>query len=533
MTLIANLAGPAAGGAVNSSAVNCSTSSSEDDRAVPLLSFASALLHRPWTRPGFWSLRRSLEMITVGWVFGAVWLTATGGAPLTLMAKHLGATKFQFGLLSALPFLASLVSLPASLLIERTGERKRIFLWALYLQRLMWVLIALCPLYMVSRYGMVTAGRAMGLVMVLMLIMHAAGSAGGPAWVSWMAEVVPERVRGKFFSRRRQWGIVSSIPAALLVGWLMDRAVGGSCAGHGQSLLVLRCCAILFMCAAVFGLVDIHCFQHLPHAPKTPQKGGRLLKSLAEPVRDRRFMLFGAFVGVLTFTVSFVNPFATLYLIDKVKVDNTHIQIVLVVGPMLAQLLILPVWGRMADRVGRKPILILAASGMVPVGLGWCFLTSGNPWLGYVLSALGVAMWTGVDVANFNFVIDASGASRSGGGTGYVAVNSVIINVAGCLGGLASGLIAERLAGWSWQPWAGAKVLTFYDVLFALSGVMRLAALLVFLPFIHEPSARGTREALRFMGAMIFQGGQQLVLTIARAVKPPREPRWERKLKPV
>jgi MFS family permease len=512
MTLIANLAESA----VASGAVNRSTSSSEGEQAVPLLSFASVLLRRPWTRPGFWSLRQSLEMVTVGWVFGAVWLTATGGAPLTLMAKHLGATKFQFGLLAALPFLASLMSLPASLLIERTGERKRIFLWALYLQRLMWVLIALCPLYMVSRYGMLTARRAMGLVMVLMLIMHAAGSTGGPAWVSWMAEVVPERVRGKFFSRRRQWGIVSSIPAALLVGWLMDRAVGCSCAGHGQSLLVLRWCAILFLCAAVFGLVDIHCFQHLPHAPKPPQRGGRLLKSLAEPGRDRRFLLFGAFVGVLTFTVSFVNPFATLYLIDKVKVDNTHVQLVLVVGPMLAQLLILPVWGRMADRVGRKPILILAASGMVPVGLGWCFLSSGNPWLGYLLSALGVALWTGVDVANFNFVIDASGASRSGGGSGYVAVNSVIINIAGCLGGLASGLIAERLTGWTWQPWAGGKVLSFYDVLFALSSAMRLAAVLVFLPLIREPAALGAIDALRYMAGMLMHDGRRFAGGLVR-----------------
>src|SRR5206468_10914357 len=67
--------------------------------------------------------RRALSLVTVAWVFGSVWATATGGAPLTQFAQSLGASAFQFGLLSALPFIASLVSMPASALIERTGQR--------------------------------------------------------------------------------------------------------------------------------------------------------------------------------------------------------------------------------------------------------------------------------------------------------------------------------------------------------------------------------------------------------------------------
>src|SRR3954453_5572371 len=75
------------------------------------------------------NLRRTLGLVTLAWVFGSVWATATGGAPLTLFAHSLGATEFQFGLLSALPFVASLIQMPASALIERTGRRRCIFLW--------------------------------------------------------------------------------------------------------------------------------------------------------------------------------------------------------------------------------------------------------------------------------------------------------------------------------------------------------------------------------------------------------------------
>src|SRR5258708_23601021 len=74
------------------------------------------------------ALRRSLGLITLGWVFGAVWFTATSGAPLTLFAQSLHASPFQFGVLTALPFIASLASLPASFLIDATGKHPRIFL---------------------------------------------------------------------------------------------------------------------------------------------------------------------------------------------------------------------------------------------------------------------------------------------------------------------------------------------------------------------------------------------------------------------
>ena len=223
-------------------------------------------------------------------------------------------------------------------------------------------------------------------------------------------------------------------------------------------------------------------------------------------------------MGTLTFAVSFMGQFVTLYLIEKVHVDGTGTQMMLLVAPMLAQLVVLPAWGKAADRMGKKPLLVVAALGLVPVGLGWCFVTEGNPWLGYFMSAGGAALWTGVEIANFNLVLEMSGSDPKKGGSSYVAVNSVIINVAGCLGGFAAGFIADGLKDWTWQPLAAGKIFTFYDVLFALSGVLRLAAVVVFLPFVHEPAARGTTEALRFMCANIYNNLHHALLQPIRCI---------------
>src|SRR5437764_7434810 len=94
-------------------------------------------------------LRRAMSLVTLSWVFGSVWATAIGGAPFSLFARDLHASEFQIGILAALPFLASLVSMPASLITERTGARKKIFLSGLYTQRLLWLPIALLPLWMI------------------------------------------------------------------------------------------------------------------------------------------------------------------------------------------------------------------------------------------------------------------------------------------------------------------------------------------------------------------------------------------------
>ena len=64
-------------------------------------------------------LRKAMSLVPLAWVFGSAWAAATSGAALTRFAQGLGASEFQFGLLAALPFVASLLSMPAGLYTSR------------------------------------------------------------------------------------------------------------------------------------------------------------------------------------------------------------------------------------------------------------------------------------------------------------------------------------------------------------------------------------------------------------------------------
>jgi MFS family permease len=450
-------------------------------------------------------LRRTMQLVTLGWFFGAIWFYATAGTALTNYAKALGASNFQFGILAALPYLATLLNLPATLLIEATGRRKLIFLLGLYGQRLMWVPLALLPMWL-WRSGGITATWAVPLFMALFFTQYASWAVGGPAWNGWMADIVLPGVRGTYFSRRRQWGLASGMAGALAAGWALDRFAAGR-----SDETVLLCCAVIFIVASLFGTLDIVMFQWVPEVHTPGKKGDDLFRAWREPLHNRSFLCFVGFMATVTCAISFMGQFATLFVLKQLGSSgggggaNTSTQVMLIVTPAMAQLAMSSVWGKACDRHGKRPLLVLAGLGLVPVAISWVFVARDTIWLGYLLSVLGGALWAGIDVANFNIILEFAGTSSktTRGGSAYVGVSSVACSLAGCFGGFAAGAIAGQLHDLHWQAPVFGEV-TFFHVLFAGSALLRLLAVVIFLPFLHEPAARPSAEALRYMTSNIY-----------------------------
>ena len=405
-------------------------------------SFLSAPASDERTAP---PLRRVLGTVSLAWVFGSVYAMTTTSQAITVFAGKLGASNFQFGLLTAIPFIAALLSVPGAVLSECIGRCKPVFLSAFYVQRSMWFLIALAPVWMLTHPNVLPATCALPCFLCLLFAAHASGSVGVPSYLSWMGDVVPSRIKGNYFARRRQLGNLTALPAAVFVGWLLDRQTGSS------TLAVLTTCAILFGCSAVCGLTDIHLFQFVPPTPRPAKRFSDVIGAFSQPLRDKAFLRFSFVIGWLTFAINLFGQFATLYLIEQAGASNLSAQLILVAAPMAAQLLVFRAWGKAADRIGKRPLIVAASIGLIPVSIGWCFVGPSTLWLAYILSAVTAALWAAIEVVNLNLVLEASNDSRAAGGC-YAAVNTVIVNVAGCVGGLAAGFIAQALGQWHWQP---------------------------------------------------------------------------------
>lgn len=451
----------------------------------------------PVTKPdpdGEGGLRWILRRAFVAWWFGAAWMSLTSGATLTRFAQQAGLGEFGFGLLAALPFVAAFAQLPASLFIERYGHRKHVFLWFNLVHRSLWFVIALIP-------WLFPKGMLPFALVSLMGLSAITSQVTAPAWISWIADLVPARIRGRYSSRRSQAGQVVSLFMVIVAGVALDwaEAISGVALGRMMSLLLAV--------GSILGIVDILFFLNIPDRSAHAANADMQLRELIlHPLRNRSFRHFIGFTATLAFATGYVGQFMWLYLFDVLKVSNMQANLLLVTGPVLASLVGLPFWGRMIDRLGRKPVAIIAGIGVVPGAAVWLLVSPGQIFPGYLGVLFCAFVWPAIDLANYNILLGLV-ERRSGFGqnTAYVAVNSLVIAVAGVLSGLFGGLVAKWLSGW--HGCLLGLPLTYHGVLFLLSGLFRLMAL-PWLRGIEDPRAFSARDAMRYIAADMYSNIQ-------------------------
>lgn len=481
------------------------------------------------------ALRRQLGWVVIAWVFGSLWMFTITGAAMTQFARGLGLPDWGFGLLAALPFIGTLFQLPASFLQERFGRRKAWFLVTLSTSRVLWIAVALIPWLLPAAWG-----QARWAVMLMLIgLSWISAQMGSPAFMSWYSDLVPRRVRGRYTAMRNTVTMPLTLLATLGVGWWLWSAEQSSETSASDTLLIIA--SLIVGLAGLMGTLDIFCF--IPVQDPKPSRGHRntrLGSLLAAPLKDRNFRRYLAYNFTLMLGLGFLGQYVWLFAFDGAGLSALQANLMLVAVPMLLRSAAYPAWGRLVDRLGKKPVMLIAGGLFVFGPMGWFLVTPELIWPGYLLTCLSPLAWPGLEIANFNFMLGLA-ETRKGqrGGTAFVAVNSIVVGIGGTLSGLLGGFIAASIPDFHFEwvldvPWllgfeAGAAVVvTYHGVLFAISMGLRAAAL-VWAATLHEPRATGTREALRYVTAALYSNLRQGVLMPTRVVG--RASRWSYRLR--
>lgn len=399
---------------------------------------------------------------------GVAWSVneALGAYYVAPFAIALGASEAQIGLLTSVPNLAANLSQLATPRLMEGRSRKKLVTEFVLLQALMWL-----PMSTLAMLAFLTGIRGIYLPFAVMVFYAAyltLGALNGPAWASWIGDLVPEEERGSFFGRRNRIIGFANLISFMIAGIFLDfsRRLG----------VVFLGFSLLFLGAMIARMISRY-FLLKHHEPEFEEKEEYhfgffefLRKIWKRERRPNRFGRFALYTALMAFATNIAAPFFAVYMLRDLKFSYiTYVAIVL--SSSSVRLLSMVWWGRFSDRYGRLQTLRIGGLLIPWVPILWLLTT--NPVHLSIIEMFGGFAWAAFDLASFTFVYDIVSRERRGICFSYFNVlNGVGIFTGATLGGL----LATRLS------------LGFGPILsvFLLSGILRLAVSLLLLPHLSE-----------------------------------------------
>lgn len=420
----------------------------------------------------------TMRLLILGVMGGVIWGNITTGVAFTGFIKELGASDFLYGLVMALPPLANAFQFLASYLLERSGARKKMFLITGLIQRSVWLPFGLIPFFI----PMQAAGLRVWMAVLMVMVSSAMGPFMNVSFFSICNDVIPLRTRGRYFAVRSRISTMVGLAAGLLVGVLLDKMPGFS--GY----------AVAFTLASVTGLMDVisFFFMRLPPSKPAPAQTG-LLRMMRVALSDRRYIRTVLGMTAWMFSVQLCAPYFNVFMRTDMGLNNFQMILVSQIISNLFLVLMVSRWGAALDQYGNKPTLRVAAFLTSFSPILWVFVGEGMMPLALLANALSGATYVAIDLGAQNlFMGQARGENKSM----YFAVYFFFTQLAGlALGSTVGGWLLDnllcRVEVYHWVL-LGTRV-TRYNLLFALSGVLRLVVVLTLLGRIDEENAQSER----------------------------------------
>ncbi|MCY3659485.1 MAG: MFS transporter [Caldilineaceae bacterium] len=366
-----------------------------------------------------------------------------GGGFLTAYTLLLGANVFQVGFVGAAPFIFQPLQLAYVPVTDYLRRRKLLTLLPWILVTLLWIPAALLP------FSGLTASRQVSVLMVIVSVQGVLRPLIAVNWQSWLRDLIPGRLMGAVFSRRLAYGTIAAIglglSASLFVDyWRTTRDVDAQIQGY--TLVFLSCVAVL-------GFLSPWCMARIPERRSQPGvlSGRSRWTGLGTPVQDREYRPILWFLFMRNFYTALAAPFFVVYMLEKLAFPLS-----LVIGfgtlSQAANVSILSVWGKYADRFGAKVVMMASGSLMLLLLPLWSLVSSVNQGgvgaglpvyllIGFCMVLQGLAT-AGTNVASGIMTMKRAGHQRT---SAYLSLASMAGNLGAGLGPLVGGRLIDVL----------------------------------------------------------------------------------------
>ena len=420
-------------------------------------------------------------------------ISAPGSVFITKFAVILGATPLQFGILAAMGQLSQVFQpLGVTITRKRTSRKKPVVN--------MVVLFRLLPLLYGFLPFLFPAHQAIWAFLLLFMLSTSLHATCYNMWIAWLSDMIPLRIRGRFFSRRNQWTMVSGLATGYILGAIIDLfdAEPGLMTNTVKSFIgdiavlapenLTYSFAIVFIFSTIMGLIGAKILNKQPEHPK-PIEQDKFRNIAFDTLKDKNFrrLLFYGFWWMLAIGIG--APFWQPFMIKKLHMSIVGIQIYGTISTAFAFLALRP-WGQIIDRFGNRTAMRFAIllGGLNP--MIWLFASASNYWIVYIEAATSGIMWSGAQIVATNFVLSIAPDKKR---QIYSGIFGAFSGVAMMLTMFFSGALmpqALNIIGFHLEP---------EQVLFAITGLTRWSAEIP-LTWVQESRAKPMSAAIYYLG---------------------------------
>jgi len=377
---------------------------------------------------------------------------------LVPLGLALGASKVVIGSITALQNLGMLLSqVPGSEIVWIVRKRRAVNNACEFLAKMSWLAIVFIPFLSPESW--------LAVLLAAVFVSSFFVNLSYPAWTSFIADVIPKEIRGRYFANRNTYMGLAAILVTIFVGFYLDLFPKDDLIGFSS----------IFLLGFIFGITAIAYFAMIKGSKlKLPEH--HLHDYLKVGGNFGRFLTFNAYFG---FTYMIASPFFAVYMLDNLGMGYADYALFSAIAAF-AGLVSQKRWGGLIDKFGSRPTMIIAIFGAALVPLFFIFLTPSNMiWLIPVQILSGIA-WAGVGLTNFSMFLDTTeGDHRLMEAADYNIITIIPMIFAPVIGGY----IAENYV----------IVLSGIPLIFLISTLLRLGSLPL-LARIKEPHVKKEYE---------------------------------------
>lgn len=414
-------------------------------------------------------------------------MVGCGESYLPAFALAIGLSDTSAGLVGSVPlFFGGILQLISPIGIRWIGGLRRWVVAGATLQALSFL-----PLAIAAWMGEIS----LMWILLIASFYWATGLATGPAWNTWIEEIVPSPVRVRFFSRRSRLQQICTFAGLVGAGLTLhftahsSRPLLGFVAVFGAATF-FRFCSAWFLWRHPVG-------ESLPSpASPTPPSGDSAFRNHAAKRLLSYLVLMQVFIQIS-------GPFFTPYMLTHLQF--TYGQFVWLTSiAFVSKVISITFWGRIAERYGADRLLWTGGICLIPLSSFWIF-SSSVAYLTIVQIVAGVA-WAAYELGFFLSFFELLPKTQR---TKLLTIYNLFNTSAICVGALIGAAIFNSL---------GADE-NAYRWLFGTSAVGRLAclAVLVGIPLPH----RAVRTiALRVLSVRVNSGTMSSPVVASRVDDP-------------